>query len=294
MKHYIVKRILFIVFVIGLQLVLMSNMLKLAGAHEASTGAPGEETCAQSGCHSDATVGPGDLVNKLIFNNGDSTYTPGSTYAVKIQATKSSAKRIGFQVTVLKASDNSYVGSLVVTDANRTQLQNGISPNPSRKYITHKTAGAAVVSTGLNEWTFNWKAPSSDVGAVKFYYATNVTNMDNAKTGDQIYLSSFQIKPKQPTGVKEIETVETAYFNAYYSSVNNELMVSFDHLPFGDARIEIRDMTGKLIQTTALGQPAMPVKEQRLSLKEDLAKGIYLVTYRVDNTLLSNKIFVGK
>jgi hypothetical protein len=288
-----IKKFAILVLIIGFQQLLTSSKpIKLSGAHEASTGAPNEQTCAKSGCHSDAIVGPGDLVNKLIFNNGDSVYTPGVTYPVTIRATKTGIKRFGFQVTVLKSSDNAYAGTLVVTNSTLTQLQSGIAPNPTRKYITHQSAGATPVSAGVGEWTFSWKAPATNVGAIKFYYATNATNMNNQNTGDQIFLSSFEIKPKGTIGISEAETKE--FFNAYYSAASGQLLISYNHLPIGDAKIEIRDMQGRLVQSSRLNNTEAHVKNQQLNLNESIANGIYLVTYRLDNTMLSRKIYIGK
>jgi hypothetical protein len=286
-----IKKITVLLVVIAFQLLLSSSIIiKLAGAHEGSTGAPGEKTCAQSGCHADATVSPGTLVNTLTFNGGDSVYTPGATYPVKIQVSKANIKRFGFQVTVLKSSDNSYVGSLIVTDATRTQLQNGISPNASRKYITHKSAGAAAVSTGLGEWTFNWKAPDTDVGAVKFYYATNATNMNNQNTGDQVFLSSFEVKPKTATGVEEKSKEE--FFNVYYSTNSKQLLVSYDRVPTGKAKVELRNMEGQLIQSTELNNSGTSAQNVGIDLESAISSGVYLVTYRVGNTMLSRKIYI--
>ncbi len=288
---YPVKKLVVLLLVIAFQLILSSSVIiKLAGAHEGSTGAPNEKTCAQSGCHADASVSPGTLVNKLIFNGGDSVYTPGATYPIKIQVAKSGIKRFGFQVTVLKSSDNSYAGSLVVTDATRTQLQNGISPNATRKYITHKSAGAAAVSTGLGEWTFNWKAPATNIGAIKFYYATNATNMNNENTGDQVFLSTFEIKPKTATGVEEKTGEE--FFNVYYSTVSKQLMISYDQVPAGKAKIELRNMEGQLIQSSELNNSGTSAQNVEIDLNSTISSGIYLVTYRVGNTMLSRKIYI--
>lgn len=288
---YPIKKIVVLLLVIAFQVVFSSStLLKLAGAHEGSTGAPNEKTCAQTSCHADATVNPGTLVNTLTFNGGDSVYTPGETYPIKIQIAKSGIKRFGFQVTVLKSSDNSYAGTLVVTDATRTQLQNGVSPNPTRKYITHKSAGAAAISTGLNEWTFNWKAPTSNIGAIKFYYATNATNMDNQNTGDQIFLSTFEIKPKIPTGVEEKK--KEAFFNAYYSSINKQILISYDHVPVGRAKIELRNIEGQLIQSDELMNSNTSAQNVAINLNSSISNGIYLVTYRMDNTMLSRKVYI--
>jgi len=288
---YPIKKIVVVLVVIAFQLVLSSSaILKLAGAHEGSTGAPNEKTCAQTSCHADATVSPGTLVNTLTFNGGDSVYTPGETYPIKIQISKAGIKRFGFQVTVLKSSDNAYAGTLTVTDDTRTQLQNGVAPNTTRKYITHKSAGAAAVSTGLGEWTFDWKAPATNVGAIKFYYATNATNMNNQNTGDQVFLSTFEIKPKINTGIEEKS--KEAFFNAYYSSWSKQLIVSYDNVPAGRATIELRNMEGQLIQSDEVNDLGKSAQNVGISLNTTLAKGIYLVTYRVDNTMLSRKVYI--
>ncbi|HET6225607.1 MAG TPA: choice-of-anchor V domain-containing protein [Bacteroidia bacterium] len=285
------KKIIILLTIIGVQQLLTSSMLlKIEGAHEGSTGAPNEKTCAQSGCHKDATVSPGTLVNQFIFNGGDSLYTPGETYPVKIQVNKAGIKRFGFQVTVLRSSDNSYVGTLIATDAAKTQLQNGIAPNATRKYITHKTAGTDAISTGIGEWTFQWKAPATNVGAIKFYYATNATNMDNENTGDQVFLSTFQIKPKTTTGIEA--SVKEEFFNAYYSTESRQLIISYDNLPGGRAKIELRNMEGQLIQSSELSNSTTSAQNVGINLNSTIASGVYLITYRVNNTMLSRKIYI--
>ena len=81
---YPIKKISVVLVVIVFQVVLSSSViLKLSGAHEESTGAPNEKTCAQTTCHADASVSPGTLVNTFTFNGGDSVYTPGETYPIK-------------------------------------------------------------------------------------------------------------------------------------------------------------------------------------------------------------------
>lgn len=288
---YPLKKILVIVVVIAFQLVLSSSViLKLSGAHEGSTGAPNEQTCAQAGCHADATVSPGTLVNTFTFNNGDSVYVPGETYPIKIRITKAGIKRFGFQVTALKTSDNGNTGTWLITDATRTQLQNGIPPNASRRYVTHKSAGAAAVSTDVGEWTMNWKAPTTDVGPIKFYFATNATNMNNQNTGDQVFLSTFQIKPKVSIGVDEKSNEE--FFNVYYSTISKQLIISYDQVPAGRAKIELRDMQGRLMQSTELNNNATSAQNVGIDLNSTLSSGVYLVTYRVNNTMLSKKIYI--
>jgi hypothetical protein len=43
-------------------------------------------------------------------------------------------------------------------------------------------------------WTFNWVAPSTDVGPVTFYAAGNQANNNGNETGDQIYTTSASVR----------------------------------------------------------------------------------------------------
>ncbi|MBI3950760.1 MAG: VCBS repeat-containing protein [Acidobacteria bacterium] len=56
--------------------------------------------------------------------------------------------------------------------------------------IEHTLPGTARGKTGGNTWTFDWVAPSTNVGDVGFYGAGNASNGNNANTGDKIYTKS--------------------------------------------------------------------------------------------------------
>ena len=286
-----IKKLAALALIIVLQQIITSSKLKTSGTHPGSTGAPNELTCARSGCHSDLAVNPGDLVNTLVFNNGDSTYVPGATYTLTVKAEQPGISKFGFQLVALKSSDNSNKGTFSLTDATRTRVINGENPNTSRRYVTHTTNGTIPVAVGVGEWSFNWTAPATAVGPITFYYATNATNNNNSSTGDQIYLSSFQINQSTSIGIKEVDNKES--FNAFYSATTRQLLISCDRMSAvsNKAKIEIRDMSGKLIQVNELNS-TIPVKDKAISLNESIANGIYLVTYRVDNTMLSRKIYI--
>lgn len=165
---------------------------KSSGAHPGSTGAPGEKTCSQSGCHADASVQQGNTVNTLTISDLNNGYTPGTTYKMKLQVRQSEGKLFGFQIVALD-NKNGKTGSLGVNALEinrRTQLQT----QGSREYLTHVANSISPFpSDGANEWEFVWTAPLHYTGPVTFYYATNVTNGDLASTGDKIYLSSYTI-----------------------------------------------------------------------------------------------------
>ena len=102
---------------LGLGLV-MTPLLVLAhpsGAPLGVTGAPGNSTCAQIGCH----VGPGNPFSEGItidFGASGATYTPGAgvqTWTMTLPV----ARLYGFQMTARRGSDerNSPAGTFTAT-----------------------------------------------------------------------------------------------------------------------------------------------------------------------------------
>lgn len=152
------------------------------GPNPGHTGAPGELTCATTGCHTDTTnSGPGQL---SIQAPGD--YEPGQTYTITVRHTTndSSRRRWGFQLTALDAS-NHRAGGLQITSAT-TQILDG-GPDGTRQYIEHSFTGTFQGQQKGASWSFSWTAPAQDVGPVTLYAAGNQANNDSNNTGDQIY-----------------------------------------------------------------------------------------------------------
>ena len=141
--------------------VFMSNIIykKTSGAHPSSTGAPGEQTCAKSGCHSSAAVNAGTGVNTLIYPDIDSVYVCGATYNITVQVQKTGIEKFGFQLVALRDNDNTSIGELIITDDARTHLQTGTINSQERSYITHSTDGTPATSSGKDVWSFQWTAP---------------------------------------------------------------------------------------------------------------------------------------
>lgn len=263
---------------------------KTSGGHPGTTGAPGEPTCAQSGCHSDATVNDGVGVNTLIFPNADSTYTPGQTYTVTVQVNKPSISKFGFELGVLKDADNTSIGQLTVTDANRTHLINATINSKSRTYITHSTNGTPATSSGKTSWSFQWKAPSTNVGNITFYYVTNNTNSSNTNTGDALYLSSFTIKAKTSgTSIKELSSEES--FKVFLSS-SNQLQLNYELRKNSQISAKLCDIQGKVIETIELGEQGTGKHTDYLNLNHEISSGIYFVNLTINNQTISKKVLV--
>jgi len=165
-----------------------------SGAPASHTGAPGETTCATIGCHDDNSVNSGKA--KLTIDMGQAVnYKPGHTYAVTIRITEPDVERFGFQIVALKNGDNSNIGTFELTDIKRTQYIKNQYDLFTREYVTYTFYGTDAVSSGVGEWTVNWKAPATNVGPITFYASGVSANDDETDKGDHVYTQSRIVMP---------------------------------------------------------------------------------------------------
>jgi len=284
--------ILMILFV-GLSSFIVTNTYKTSGAHPSATGAPGEKTCADAttGCHSNAVIvkDTTNLVNTLIFSSADSSYTPDQTYTITLNAQKSAITKFGFEIVALTKSTNANAGTWVITEASRTHTLVGSAPLSSRKYVTHSANGTPSVSSGLGKWTFNWKAPSSNMGKINFYYTTSCTNNNGASTGEQLFLSSFEIHPSAPASIGQF--VEKSKFSVNYDEVSGKLSVKYFMKKAATTSISIIDIEGKKVKSFAPNDKDSGQVSDEFELS-NLSKGLYFVHLEVNGLELTQKIFV--
>jgi uncharacterized repeat protein (TIGR01451 family) len=154
------------------------------------TGAPAEvpEACAE--CHVPPDSGTGH-----ISITAPQTYIPGQTYPITVTHTNPDAtrKRWGFELTVLDTSDEK-AGELASLDGT-TQVLSNAGPGGARQYIEHTSVGTFINQLNTASWTFNWTAPSTDIGIVTFYAAGNQANNDGNTSGDYIYKTFVAVAP---------------------------------------------------------------------------------------------------
>ena len=271
------------------------SSFKTAGAHQESTGAPGEKTCAQPGCHANASVTNDNtnLVNTLTFSSIDSSYVPGQTYTITVQAKKTSIVKMGFEIVALTTTGNTNTGSWVLTSAASTQIINGSSTGlTDRRYITHKQPGTTspYVVSGLGKWTFAWTAPSTAQGNITFYYASNCTNNNGAETGDQLFLSSFTIHPN--TGNSITEWLNEEEFQAMLNPASNELILNYNLKKECELKVNLIDAQGKMVQTIDLANKSAGKNTERINLTQGISSGMYLVNININDQMLTKKIMV--
>ena len=263
---------------------------KTAGAHPGSTGAPGDLTCAQLGCHTDAMVISNSIgVNRLLFSNSDSTYFPGQTYTITVKVNKAPKVKFGFECQAIRDADSTNVGQIVITDPTRTQIINHIINLDIRYSATHKTAGSPALYVDSTQWVFNWTAPPINAGPITFYYATNCTNNNGFETGDRIYLSSFKIKPNPNVSIKEISNEYD--LKMYFDNETREIVINYDLKGKRKVQVSLYDNLGKQI---FIGAPLLlsGKQKQNISLTDNYSTGVYLLQMNIENQIVSKQVIV--
>lgn len=225
----------------------------------AKTGAPGETTCAQSGCHNG-----GSYTGSVSVTGIPDTVLPNNIYTLTI-TNASNAVRAGFQCTCLDAA-NTRCGTLTAGTGCSIGSSNG------RQYV--RQSSPKTLSNGSISWNFNWKAPATLASSdVTFYFVSLAANGNGQSTGDNVLLGTKKVVFNQavtatyesamasqvrlyPSPAKDAvqldlpkgETGALRLFDAQGNMVlqnlvsdNNQLNVS--HLPRGlyIAKIELKD-----------------------------------------------------
>ena len=88
---------------------------------------------------------------------------------------------------------------------NRTQSLpggHGATCSLSSKYwVEHNLTGTSPNTSNGSSWTFDWTAPSSNVGNIVFYLSALEANNSDDEYGDKTYTLSKVMKPKSLDGI---------------------------------------------------------------------------------------------
>ncbi len=194
------------------------------------TGSPFDnKTCTV--CHAGPL--PQTISGAISSNVPITGYMPGSTYQVTATITRAGHSKFGFQ-----ASPQNNAGNLLGTLAN-TSTQTTIIG--SGKYITHTNIGTS--GPGTKTWSFNWTAPGQGTGNVTFYAAFNVTNSNNANSGDTIFISTLTIPEDLSSGIAYPTGI--ARIDIFPVPANNFLNVNLEMTTTENTRISAHDLSGK-------------------------------------------------
>ena len=278
-----IKKTSLSLFVLMAGLIFMNAINKTSGGHPSSTGAPGEQTCNRSGCHSDASVTKDSPVNTFTFSNPDQTYNLNGSYGISIEINFPGISKFGFEIVAIDSATQKNVGTWWLTEPLRMHIINGESPVNERKYITHTADGTVATSTGKNKWNFRWQAPITNKGTILFYYATNATNKNDKVTGDQLFLSSHKIRfSANSIGLQPIEIKKPSIM----LSQNSILVSTGQHK---NSSLRILSIDGKEVYQNN------NIKDGDLISKMDFSSAqhsIYIYQLSTDDGIFSVKFFL--
>lgn len=244
--------------------ILMSNNGGRANvAGQGATGAPGEGTCANMGCHDDGTFNTG-LELALIDQAGNivEEYSTGMEYQVRLTNTATGALAYGFQVTSLNVS-NQYFGTWQ-TDSSGSQIVE----------LTNRTYVEQAGSSCTNILTAFWSVDSSlNPGDITFYASTNAVNNNGSPTGDGTAVASLTIPQMVLSNENLADEIALVLApNPATDWLNIQLDQDFES-------IKILNVVGKLIMES----------QQRSFDISSLPKGTYLVKVELENSKIATK-----
>jgi hypothetical protein len=247
------------------------------GPPDGRTGAPGESTCATSGCHGTSALNAG--AGSLTID-APNPYVPGTEYAVSVTLSDPVQSRWGFELTVLNADDEA-AGTITLTNTNDTQF----STSGGRTYIKHTSAGTSPGTSSSRTWSFQWTAPPSDVGSITFYAAGNAANGNFSTSGDHIYISSAMSIP-QTTGIgsEPVQASQPKLGPNYPNPFNPATTIPFTLHESSDVEITVYTLSGQLVSTLVHGPFAVgdhvAVWDGTNDASLRVASGVYLITMR--------------
>ena len=146
------------------------------------TGAPGDGSCSESGCHGGSGAG---LDGDISISGLPSSITANTTYPITITLDNpnGAANRAGFQWVVLDGI-NQNAGTLSNASASTT-----IATSGGRSYHEHQGSTNFPASNSIS-WTADWTAPAGPNGdAITIYGVGNIAN-GSGSGGDRIVFTN--------------------------------------------------------------------------------------------------------
>ena len=240
------------------------------------SGAPGDGTCANSGCHSGQLNGGPGITSFTIDGGALNNYVVGQTYTLDISIDQASISKFGFQVIAYRDSDNSLVGTYTLTDPVRTRL---IDASGGRVYVGTTPCGSDANPSGNITWSFDWTAPVTDQGSITFYLTTLATNHNHSGSGDQTYTSVLGIGSGVLNAVHSPDLSST--FQVFPVPAHEQVVINGSLEHAGPMQLRVMDPVGRTVWVADHRQHAQGNFNYVLDLSQmQLTAGHYTVVLR--------------
>jgi hypothetical protein len=276
------KKFYHLTFALGTAGVLFFAGIDSDNGKAGATGSPGENNCRN--CHSTYALNStlGSLTITSNMTNWE--YVPGQTYQISVTVAQTGKTLFGLGFEALLPS-GANAGTL--TAGTGTTIKNATVSGNSRRNIVHQLNGGA--SSGSHTFTFNWAAPTTDVGAITFYAAGDACNANGTNSGDYVYTTSQVVNPA-PAGISE-EISAPFTFSLYPNPAAEYITMNYALGESSKVSYIIYDLTGKQIQTESATR--FPGAQQQSIDVNTLQAGTYLLSLNVDGSIITKR-FVKK
>lgn len=242
------------------------------------TGAPGEGNC--TGCHA-GTANSNTSGSVQISVKGNPTeYVPGQLYEVSVTTSFPGRSRFGFALAARKhGTEFNEIGELSAPDSAGLR---------GFDYVTH--TAASNTGNGSKTWTFNWKAPQSNVGKITLYAAGVAGNQSNSPNGDFVYTSSFVLNQQGSTGGVTIGDKFKA--EVYPTIQTNHFYTKFNLKENSHVNITLFNLKGEMAEELMDEQLLAGDYHTLINYKKQHAAGVYLIRTAIGNDMGYTKVVV--
>jgi hypothetical protein len=269
------KIILLLSFVITICFISGSLFSSSVGAIKA-TGAPGEGTCTQ--CHGGSENSDASGSASISIAGNPTEYVPGQAYNVSITTSYTGRNKFGFALSA-KSTSNTDVGTFFKNGNNNVQVP--------QKYVTHTSSGTNATNT--KTWTFQWTAPTTNVGTVKIYAAGMAANNNGTDdSGDKVYTTTLSLPASISAGVDDV--TEGVIYSVYPNPAANELNIRYKVKTAGQITISLINITGQLVETLLDESLHGGEYNSQFDLSSKHEKGIYFIQVKSEEGTAIQKI----
>lgn len=234
----------------------------------AKTGAPGEQTCAQSSCHTG-----GAFTGTVTLTGIPDTVVAGQAYTLTL-TNASNAVKAGFQLTCLDGS-NIKCGNL------GTGMGVNITTASGHQYA--RQSAAKTMSNGIGAWNFTWTAPATLNGdSLRFYFVSLCANGNGNRTGDNVLINSKKVNFKAATSAA-IDPEADRMVRIFPNPANDNLRIDLSNNASAD--VQLFDTNGRLVLRNTIDSGA------QLNVAK-LPDGYYTAEIRFDGRMAVKRIVV--
>lgn len=239
MKKYVrfyLPLTVFLIFFVG-QVISRSS-----GPPAGNTGAPGNSTCASSGCHNSFGLNTGSGQLSIETDIPQDGFLPGERYTVTVKMIQGGSTIFGFQTLPYGETTQEGVGTITITDTERTRA----TTVSSRTYAEHIKNGTTATDSAV--WAFDWIAPADKgTGDVTIYAASVAANGNGNRQGDRVYTAQLQVSENPTATLDQLKEISAG--NLYPNPTAGILSLTLELQEATPIRWSISDLQGRIWQT---------------------------------------------